>query len=316
MLQEIVEYIGRYDKFVVIGHVAPDGDCIGAQLALTLFLQRLGKQAQAASVGPFNKNEVKASEDLFAREPAFDWPECAVFIVDCSTFERTGFEPFGVDVRTIDHHSNVEANCVSGYVDATSPSTTMLIQQLIESYNIGISQEEAKWIFLGFATDTGFFQHLRGGSGKYFRQVATLVDLDASPGDTFALLEGGYSLRDRQYLGYLMANSQSFLGDRVVVIEDTGMNDNLPNPTRDSAMLYRLLLSAEATEVVVVMRGDSEQVTVGLRSKNSVNVGVIAQYFGGGGHVKASGCTIKLSDFSINKIKEFIVSEIALQLNG
>ncbi|NIZ19456.1 DHH family phosphoesterase [Entomospira culicis] len=314
-LLNIVAFIEKYDRFLVLGHVAPDGDCIGSQLALMLFLRRLGKQAEVASVGPFNKNEVKAHEGLFMREITEEWADAAVFIVDCATFERTGFAPFGVEARSIDHHASVEAGAVSGLIDATSPSATLLVQRVIEAFTLGMSEEEAHWLFLGFTTDTGFFRHLRAYSGEHVRQASKLIDLGASPAETFALLEGGYCLRDRQYLGRLLASSQSFFDDKVIIVEDHVQTVKEEGaPSRDSDTLYRLLLSAEATEVVIVLRMDEEQTTVGLRSKDYVDVGTIAQSLGGGGHARASGCTVKSQEHPLADLKEYLLEQIQRQL--
>jgi bifunctional oligoribonuclease and PAP phosphatase NrnA len=314
-LQDIVAYIKAYERFVVVGHVSPDGDCIGSQIALALFLRRLGKQAHLLSTGPFNKNEVKAHEMLFSREVDENWQQHAVFIVDCSTFSRTGFEPFGIDARSIDHHANVEAGYVKGFLDAKSPSSTLLVQRVMEVFEQGISDEEAAWLFLGFATDTGFFRHLRAGSGQHLRRAATLVDQGVSPADTFALLERGYTFRDRQYLGQLMASATAYDHDRIVVVEDIGPKDKGEgNPSRDSDTLYRLLLSAENTEVVIVLRADSEQISIGLRSKQKVDVGMLAQHLGGGGHRLAAGCTVSTQSYSVQDIRHYLVENIARQL--
>ncbi|NIZ39964.1 bifunctional oligoribonuclease/PAP phosphatase NrnA [Entomospira entomophila] len=314
-IQAVVEFIRKHEKFVVLGHVAPDGDCIGSQLALTFFLQRLGKTAYAVSMGPFSKNEVKSHAELFAREIDDDWKDYAVFIVDSATFERTGFEPFGVAVMTIDHHASIEENYIPGLLDVGSPSTTLLIQRLIESFNNGLSEQEARWLFLGFATDTGFFRHLRSGSGNHLRRAAVLIDMGASPAEVFAMLEGGYRLTDRQYLGSLLASAEGHEDDRIVTVVDHGQvkgAKEMQLPSRDTDTLYRLLLSAENTEVVAIFKVDDEQITVGLRSKNYVNVGEIAQKLGGGGHARASGFIT--NDISLPDLQKKIINMINIKL--
>lgn len=315
-VQQAIHYIRSYSKFVVLGHVSPDGDCVGSQLALTFFLRRLGKEAYAASLGSFHKKEVKAYEGLFVEEILEEWNDFAVIIVDCATFTRTGFKPFGIAVMSIDHHSSIEEGYIPGILDVNSPSTTLLVQRLIEAYGVGIDESEADLLFLGFATDTGFFRHLKAGSGEYVRQVSRLIDKGVSPSKTYSMIESGYTLSDRKYLGILLSSSSSYEDDRIIIVQDNKSTYLGSDVLRDTDTLYRLLLSADKSEVVMVFSCDESSIIIGLRSKSYVDVGVIARQLGGGGHMRASGCVVDKKNYTLEQLQNFLLQEVKNQLYG
>ncbi|MDR2537429.1 MAG: bifunctional oligoribonuclease/PAP phosphatase NrnA, partial [Treponema sp.] len=62
---ELLDFIKSSDKFLVVGHKEPDGDCVGSQLALCSVLRRLGKQAIPCSAGPFKRSELKPYAECF-----------------------------------------------------------------------------------------------------------------------------------------------------------------------------------------------------------------------------------------------------------
>ena len=110
-MEKIIQAIKEHSTFYIFGHVDPDGDCIGSQLALALFLEQMGKKSFLYSKGKFDRLEIKRFQSRFAETFAPDDKEGAVIIVDCSTPERTGFEKEGIDkfpTIVIDHHSSGE----------------------------------------------------------------------------------------------------------------------------------------------------------------------------------------------------------------
>lgn len=294
----ILEYLESYSTYVIAGHKEPDGDCVGSQLALSAFLRRRGKRTVVASSGPFTRTEIAVYESSFVKDPSsIPADGTAVVVIDCSSLSRIGeleaLLPPGCPTAFIDHHAAGQSDGVS-YCDPTAPAATSLIQRIIEAYGDAPSLEEAEYLLFGLCTDTGFFRHLDAGTGGIFEETARLVDIGASPKAVFSKMNGGKPFASRKLLGRLLSRAETRFGGKLIVTSMT-LEDQAEFGlvSRDSDMLYQLLLSVADVEAVVVVRQESAtECTVGLRSRETVDVAAIARSFGGGGHRLAAGLHI------------------------
>ena len=197
--EEVVAFLESHDRFLVFGHVEPDGDCVASQLALDSFLKRRGKQVSVFSEGPFDRPEIKPYENGFrTRIEASDLEGSPVAVIlDCSTPDRIGAMGRGIEglpVLVIDHHASGEVFGNVRWVIPQAPSVTFLIQRLIEEYPDKPTAEEAQLLLFGLARDTGFFRHLVENSGFVFQAVARLVDGGASPRNTYRMIHSGWEV--------------------------------------------------------------------------------------------------------------------------
>ena len=291
----LVDFIWNGTKFIITGHKEPDADCIGSSLALASVLRRLGKTAITCSAGPFKRTEIQKYQPLFPSSLSdSERAGASVIIVDCSMEERTGdMAPYlrGLPSAMIDHHACGSPFGGIMYLDGASPSTTVLILALIKALGLEPTEEEAELLFFGLATDTGFFRHVDSGGEKVFSAASELVHHGASPKKVFSMMNGGKTLNSRRLLAGILSRAQPYYGGRLIVstepLEETrrfGME------SRDSDTLYQLIQSVEGVEAIVIIRQESEtKCSVGLRSRDTIDVGAIASHFGGGGHKNAAG---------------------------
>jgi phosphoesterase RecJ-like protein len=297
---ELLEFLDRYGTFYVIGHKEPDGDCIGSQLALASFLRRMGKDVTLCSAGPFTRTEIMTWEHRFSPvvPPERASERAAAFILDCSSISRIGCvaETLGqVPLAFIDHHASGLAKGEVVYIDDHAPAVTLMILAFIEAYGQKPTKEEAEYLFFGLCTDTGFFRHLDESSEEVFQVASRLVAAGASPKRAFAQMNGGKSLISRHLMGEMLTRAEPYYDGRLLVsymsLED---QQKYGLVSRDSDMLYQLLLSVAGCEAAMVIRQESEtDCTVGLRAHDRVDVGSIAASFGGGGHRLAAGLSIR-----------------------
>ena len=291
----VVRFIDDHDYFYVLGHREPDGDCIGAQLALASLLNRRGKRAVALHDGPFDRPETETFAAAFqerAPEPAGG--ASAVIVCDCSTPERVSerYRPLlSLPVLVIDHHAAGEAFGNVCFTDAGAASTTTLVVRLFRALSDVPSGEEATLLFFGLATDTGFFRHCDHNCGEVFETAAFLVERGASPKKTYGMMYGNRSLGQRKLLGKLIEKAESHFGGRLILTAQTlaELREAGPN-VRSSEELYSLFQTVRGVEVIIFLREEeADVVSVGLRSLRSVDVGQVARDHGGGGHMLASG---------------------------
>jgi bifunctional oligoribonuclease and PAP phosphatase NrnA len=312
---ELLEFIEHYGTFYIIGHKEPDGDCVGSQLALGSFLRRQGKDVVLCSAGPFTRTEIMPFEHRFQSEvPAERASErAAAFILDCSSLSRIGSVAETlpqVPLAFIDHHASGSATGAVVYIDDTAPSVTTLVLALIEASGCKPTKEEAEYLLFGLCTDTGFFRHLDETSAPIFEAASRLVAAGASPKRCFNMMNGGKSLLSRKLMGETLKRTEAFYDGRLLVSSVT-LDDQQRYgfASRDSDMLYQLLLSIAGCEAAMIIRQESEtDCTVGLRARDSVDVGAIASQFGGGGHRLAAGLSLK---GRIESVSEKLVSAFA-----
>jgi len=295
----LLEFIEGHDCIYILGHREPDGDCIGSQLALASMLQGMGKRAHVLSSGPFNRIEILPYEARFKSEvPAErDFERTAALVLDCSSMSRIGNiaeRMPDIPAAFIDHHATAGAVGPYDWLDESAPAVSAMILLLMEAMNHVPTKEEAELLFFGLSTDTGFFRHLDEHSSETFRIAARLIDAGVSPKRVFMAINGGRTLASRRMLGELLLRIQPYYEGRLLVswvtIDDQqkyGMS------SRDSDLLYQLMMGIVDCEVCFVVKQETDDMcTVGIRSRDSVNVARIAEKYGGGGHRLAAGLSM------------------------
>ncbi len=300
--EEILNVLRNKQDFIVVGHVSPDGDCISSQMAMKALLLKMGKSVHLANAGPFDRSEIAhlradflnhVDEELRKSNPI-------VIVVDCSSPERLGHlasEIEGLTTVIFDHHSSGEQFGTYRYIVPRSVSTTLIIMQVFKALDIEITPEVAEHLFFGFATDSGFFRFINAYRGETLRMAAELVDLGVSPNMINTKMTGGKNLSYVKYLGKLIDRSESHFAGKLMTSTSI-LTDNEQYITTDkpSDALYSMLLSIKDVEVVLFFKQLSEDATeVGFRASHQshIDVGALAESFGGGGHKKAAGATIQ-----------------------
>ncbi|MDR0323298.1 MAG: bifunctional oligoribonuclease/PAP phosphatase NrnA [Treponema sp.] len=304
---ELVSFINTGSKFIIAGHKEPDGDCVGSQLALRSALLRLGKEAVSCSAGPFKRAELKDFTGQFTDFRAFQRDnskshDIRVIVVDCSAPERMGdlhelFEKYNCAI--IDHHAAASHPLSTSespvFVDASSPSCTLIIEKLITALGLKLTPEEAELLLFGLCTDTGFFRHLTEKNSAVFESAAKMVRHGANPKSIYNTMHSGKSLESRILLGHILSRTESHFDGRLIISHETLEEfKKYGFEGRDSENLNKLLLSIEGTEATAVIRQESnDNCTVSLRSVDKIDVAKIAVSFGGGGHKNAAGLTMQ-----------------------
>ncbi|MPM41208.1 Bifunctional oligoribonuclease and PAP phosphatase NrnA [bioreactor metagenome] len=300
--EQILDLIRSRDEFIVLGHISPDGDCLSSQMAMNSLLLKMGKTVHMANAGPFDRSEIShlradflshIDKELYDRSPI-------AVVVDCSSPERLGHlaqEIEGLVTIIFDHHSSGELFGTHRYIVHRSVSTTLIIMQLYKALDVEISQEIAEHLFFGFATDSGFFRFINAYRGETLRLAAELVDLGVSPNTMADRMTGGKSLGYVKYLGKLIDRSESHFDGRLMVSSSClSDRDAFITTDKPSDSLYAMLLSVQGVEVVLFFKElEGGKTEVGFRSshQSTIDVGGLAERFGGGGHKKAAGATVQ-----------------------
>ncbi len=318
------DVVQAHQRFWVTVHESPDGDSIGAALALQDVLGRLGKRIVAIRQHPYPRQyedlpgtehmgDARSLEDLFTPE--------VIITVDIASFRRISavldhVEPDTVVVN-IDHHPGNEGPgrpCkLVDLVDTTLASTTMLTYLLLKhAWPNAISPQAANCLYLGLITDTGCFR-FSNTKAETLRVGSELVELGADPGR----LAENYMFRRRpealHLLGVVLGTLEFHGGGKVATLRLTrSMLDRTRGRMEESEGFVNHATSVDGVQAAAMLREvDPGRTRISLRSPDQVDVAKVALQFGGGGHRNAAGLSI---DADIDAAQRVIVQALLRSL--
>lgn len=312
-LDEILKGVKRAG---IAGHVRPDGDCTGSCLALYQYLRMYYPEVSTdvyLEEIPNSFNMLTGADEIRHELPE-DTGYDVFFALDCGDTKRLGFAGtlFEQAKKTvcIDHHvSNLAFADVNQIVPDAS-STSELIYDLLEKERI--TKEIAEALYLGIVHDTGVFQYsctkpstmeaaaelLRKGIDGPKIIEKTFYEKTYAQNQVLgkALLESIRLMDGKVIFSYITKKSMNFFGVKAKDLEGIVSQLRVTTGVEAAIFLYEL---------------ESGEFKVSLRSKEKVDVSKVAQYFGGGGHVRAAGLTFR---GTVHDAVNNIVGQVALQL--
>ena len=303
-------------RIALSGHVRPDGDCVGSSMGLYLYLTEQFPEIEVdlyLEKIPASFSIISRTEEIrhtLSEETAYDLFIC----LDCGDEQRLG--PFAPLLRQaahtvcIDHHVSNDAFAELNYIRPEASSTSELVYTLLEDEKISKACAEA--LYMGIAHDTGVFQY-SCTSPETMEAAAQLLrkGIDGSEIIEKTYFEKTYI--QNQILGRALLESMLVLEKQVVVSvvsrKEMEFFEAVPS---DLEGIVAQLRQTKGVEVAIFLHEtDTREYKVSLRSKGKVNVSSIAQYFGGGGHVRAAGVTMK---GSAHDVINNLLRQITLQL--
>ena len=300
----------------ISGHTGPDGDCVGSCMGLYLYIKKNFPDVrtdvfleQIPRELCIIKDTDRIRTDFRTDVGSYD----LFFVLDCEK-ERTGkAEPIcdaAKQIVNIDHHiSNKGGDGISMIVPEAS-SVCELIAGVIDVEKA--DRDIAMALYAGIVTDTGLF-HYSNTSPETMRVAARLMEFSF---DHSALAEHIYLERtynQNRTMGEMLAESRLYLDGRCIVASITRERMEREQITKDDLdqIVSQMNLTVGVECAVFLYETEENRKKISLRSKGKVNVSEIAQQFGGGGHVRAAGCT---TDGRIDEIIARLLPMIGTQL--
>lgn len=317
-LKKIAKIIRENKSFFITSHIRPDGDSIGSQLALKRILERLGKEVIIVNHDPVPKiyDFLPGSESIKQELPEnkeFD----VTFVLDSP--EHSRLESSAETIRrakviiNIDHHLGNERFGKYNYVDIKASAVGEQIYELTKVMDFKIDREIALGLYVGILTDTDSFRQsnttsrtheivahlMKIGDLKpaqithqvYETQLPSAIKLLSMTLDTLERSEDGR-------IAWMTITDEMFKETGATLAE----TENFINYVR----------SVKGSEVAVLFTElTKDEVKVSFRSKPSADVNSIARTFGGGGHLRASACTLK---GALEEVKQRVLAEVKKQL--
>ena len=307
--------IDQAGKIVILGHVNPDGDCVGSCLAVYNYIKewdstkavtvRLERAPSKFSyLSGFDAIETEAGEE------AYDLCIC----LDSSDEERSGdFKScFDRSAKTIciDHHITNRGYAQENVIDGHASSACEVVYgQLDESR---ISKHVAECIYTGIIHDTGVFKY-SNTSRKTMEIAGKMMEKGIDFG---TIIDGSFykkTYMQSQILGRALLESITFLDGRCIfsVVRKKDMDFYGVDKSDLDGIVDQLRVIDGIECAIFLYETGIHQFKVSLRSNSIVDVSRIAAYFGGGGHVRAAGCTMS---GSVHDVVNNLSAHIAEQL--
>jgi bifunctional oligoribonuclease and PAP phosphatase NrnA len=307
IITRIIDAIRAAKTICIVGHVRPDGDCIGSQLGLLLALRAQGKKVVCW-------NEDSAPEKYRFLDPDGDFQKSKagqkfdlVIATDCASFERLGKVGRHVTRRklliNIDHHESNTRYGDLNWISAHEPSTGELIYRLLKTARWPITKQIADLLFTAVSTDTGSFQYASTRPGT-FHVGAELVTRGANLARICNEVYQSFPLSRARLLKLLYSKFKLTHNDRVAYfwlkkadLARTGADSN------DTEGLIDHIRDIEPVVVACIFEEIEPELTrISLRSKSDqVNVSDVCAQFGGGGHSAAAGARIPGRPLSVQR---------------
>ncbi|MDO8685017.1 MAG: bifunctional oligoribonuclease/PAP phosphatase NrnA [Armatimonadota bacterium] len=297
-LKKAAEIIARNQTFLIACHVRPDGDTLGSSLALAIALRRLGKKVTVLSVDgvPDTYSFLPGTADVLTDTPerGFD----VAILPDSDGPERVGDALEIVKTAklllSIDHHGSHPPFGDAQLCDPSYASTGEIVLELFDQLGVALDKDIADCLMTAMVSDTGAFR-FPNVTAKTFQNAARFTAVGASASQVAQLVYESKSFESTGLLGVVLASLEKDETGEVVwgrvTLEDfrrTGASDS------DTEGIINHIRAIKGAKVALLFKETADNaVVISLRSKDSIDVSKVAQVFGGGGHMAASGCTIQ-----------------------
>ena len=293
-MNPILSAIDRAETVLIIGHMRPDGDCLGSAFALREYCLKLGKHADAGSPTPLPDAYafVRGSGEFnrFGRK-SYD-----LFIaVDCGAKDRIGrlegYFNSAKETVCIDHHQGHGGFAKYNVVDCDASSTCELIFDMLDGTG-KIDKVIADYLFMGLSTDTGHFMH----SNTTPKVLYTAYKLALYGADCNGLATLLYRSRTKEKTMLIARSIESmrfYLDETVSIIAMTReLLDECRVEANDTEGIIDYAIAVKGVAVAVsICEEKPNEFKVSFRSRGR-RVDEAAAVFGGGGHKFAAGCRI------------------------
>ncbi len=296
VMMKIMDEVKGAKSIAVSGHVRPDGDCVGSVMGLYLYLKKEMPEAQvdaylekpAEIFGCIDHIEEIKSE--VNTEQVYD-----VFIALDTAADRLGnAEPVYRRANkkiNIDHHvSNRGCGDVS-IVEPQRSSTAELLYDLMDPEKIDV--QIAKAIYIGIIHDTGVLRY-SNTSPRTLQIAAELVKFGFNFSEIIEETFFERTYLQTQIMGRAILESVRFMNDRCIVsMVSRRMMEFYRVTPKDLDGIVNHLQSVKGVDCSIFMyETGTLEYKVSMRSNGRVDVSAVALKFGGGGHVRAAGCTM------------------------
>lgn len=303
-LKEMGALLEKAGSILIFPHIGIDGDALGSSAALCRALRNMGKDAWVLT-----EEKVPAYISFIDTEFCTEDKNCIenpdiCICVDCGEESRI---PKRIDKYNegrikmcIDHHLTGEGDEYRGlgeyyYTDSDEAAASQIIYKLIKEMEWEITVPMAEALYTGIVTDTGSFQY-SNTTPKTHMIAADLMALGADHMKTTVEVYQNVSFKKLMMQTRILETLEMICGGKAAVAYVTQeMLDEVSASLDDTEDAINTIRNIEGVEIAAFLKEKDGSIKVSMRAKSYARVDEIAAKFGGGGHMKAAGCTLNCS---------------------
>ena len=311
-LKELAGFLKAAETILIFTHTNPDGDALGSAAALCRVLRKMGKTSWILMDEEVPEYISFMDTEFVTRDKDCLKDHDVSICVDCGEYSRFPALADKFDEGKlhlcVDHHATGDGFGDHYYIDPSEAATCQLIYKLIKELGSEfIDKTVAGSIYTGINTDTGSFQYSNTTADTH----AIASDLMTYGVDHTAINVKLYQtvpMTKLKIQAAILQKAEFLFGGKVAVGYVTGqMLEEAGAVLDDAEGTIDMLRNIEGVEIAAFLKEKGEAVKVSMRAKSYANVAEIVSVFGGGGHVKAAGCTLEMGmDEALDAIKKAI----------
>ena len=315
LLDRIIARVRAAHRVQIIGHVRPDGDCVGSMLAVHHLLDHWGIEHRiAAEKTADNGYAVLEGFDRIAETADTDFAPDLNIYVDCASLERgpSGWQPTEPIVN-IDHHGSNTRYGEINWIEPACASVGEMLYSLFRHAGAPLTTQVADDLLLSITTDTGSFKFSNTGPLQH-RIAADLIEAGAAVEAIKRMAFGSQHPDGVQLAGLVMSTLHQECGGKLIWSEirketyrQFGGEDKVPENLVD---VLRAIIGVELSLLFHEIKDGS--LRRNLRSTGRINGSKLAHRWGGGGHPCAAGLTLPSADYLADRdrILKEIITEV------
>lgn len=309
------------ESVAILGHIRPDGDCLGSTLGLYNYLRLNYPDIRAAvylEKASSKFSYLRGFDTIRSQTDHESYQLCVC--LDSGDVQRLGdfacYLEHADQSLCIDHHvTNTRYGATNLVADHASSTCEVLFDQLDEGK---IDRSVAECLYTGIIHDTGVFKY----SSTSAHTMAIAGKLMEKGIDFGAIIDNSFYRKtyiQNQIMGRALLESVTFFGGRCIfsAIRQTEMEFYGVDGKDMDGIIDQLRLTDGVEVAIFLYETGSQEFKVSMRSQYLVDVSAIAAYFGGGGHVRAAGCTMSGSIHDvINNLSVHIARQLEAETGG
>lgn len=293
--QAILDKIKEYDSIIILRHIKPDGDCLGASLGLREILRNSFPEKKIYSIGKMKSSylDFLGSEDEDVSDDVYK--ESLIIVVDTATKDRIDNDKIDLGKENIkmDHHLAVDDYANINYVREDIPATCAIIVDFYATFKdeLVLSKEASKYLYVGIVTDTGRFRY-RGVSSSLMKLTSLLLDTGIDIEEIYTSLYIK-SEEEMKLTAYIYKHFKVTPNGVAYFLMSKRVQNKFGVTNESASSLVNVLEGIKGSLIWIFFIQNREKIwRVRLRSRY-VAVNEIAANFKGGGHLQASGATVE-----------------------
>ena len=304
MFENFLNEIKAFDRIIIHRHNTPDGDALGSQIGLKHILKHNFPQKEVYAVGDAAGRYSFMEDSVMDEIPDSCYEGALAIVLDTSAKKLISDPRYTTATRTarVDHHLFVETICDTEVVGSNFESCCGLIAQFALECGLALTPIAAKSLYTGMVTDSGRFRY-DSTSAQTFRLASFLMEQKFDTNDIYGNLYADDFSRIQLKAQFIL--KIRFTPKNVAYIYTT--REEMEQFQVDTFTISRGMVGTmsdiRGVDIWVNFTETEQGVACELRS-SKYNINPIAVKYGGGGHAKASGATVKSKEEAMAMLQD------------